>query len=147
MFFFSPEDVWSQGRRKVQIFGGKRATKYQGYSSNHSMVGFVTSSFTGRQNNLYLSVLYLPQASTRVMIKQKITSHTHQGIYDAHIEKAPKFARYFYTKIHMLTSVMFSWEGLVPICQSCYQGISSKAGEGHESGNGFPLCNGPLWSK
>ena len=30
------------------------------------------------------------------MIKQKITSHTHQGIYDVHIEKAPKFAMYFY---------------------------------------------------
>ena len=27
------------------------------------------------------------------------------------------------------------WEGLVPICQSCYQGISSKAGEGRELGN------------
>ena len=65
---------------KFKYLGERKLWNIKG--SNHSMVGFVTLSFTGRQKTLYLSVLYFPQASTRVMIKQKISSHTHQGIYE-----------------------------------------------------------------
>lgn len=144
-FFCSPEDVWSQGRRKVQIFGGKRAIAIivwrvlilrllQGVNR---ICIWVFSIFHKLPPESWSNKRYL-----RTLIKGSM----RYDIY-IYIQKAPKFAMIFLCVQKSTCSPQSCpWEGLVPICQSCYQGISSKAGEGHESGgNRFPRCSGPVW--